>query len=89
MKNNIFQIQNIFIRRICVIANDFDHAVHLLSEAFSDGMGVRPNDIEFDVVRWNTKEEALLSWALQGKSGFAWNTDEGQTWELFQPRSPL
>lgn len=89
MQTHVFQIQNIFIRRIHTIARDFDDAARLLSDGFSRGIGGRPEDADFDVVLCkigdNSPALALRDWAEQGLRGIAWPYGGEQGWRLVEP----
>ena len=84
---HLFQIENITMRPLSVIAEDFDHAAQIFIQSLISGLLHKP-DVEFAVSKWLPKpphgEELPWSFVKEGNAGMLWRVDDGRSWELVQ-----
>lgn len=82
---HLFRLENITIKPLLVIAEDYDHAADIFRHSLVTGLHHRP-DADFDVTKWRIKprhrDKLPWAWVKEGNAGMLWNVDDGAGWEL-------
>jgi len=85
---HIYQIENIEIEPLLVMADDFDHAADIFRYTLTNGLAHLPK-VNFDVTRWKImrahRDTPPWSWIKEGRAGMLYRVDEGG-WEHVSTR---